>query len=500
MTSIAQSQSQIRTGPAGIIITIGLAAALSATVVFGGALAIFAVAGAVGFAVFVRYPILGLYVSTVLLLVGGASANLGVFNLDVPASLGKLSAAVAIPAWLINTVLYRKPVVLTWEMVFLGGFMGWSLLGVVYAETYATQWGEWLRLANIAAYLVFTVHVLNTRERIHTYTIVLLSCAALMSLYAIFQYVNPNLQVQGDAGLAAVGAGEEKAYIDSEGVDSGAAVRVSGRTGHSNWLAFTLVMLLPLNVYWLSVAKSLSARMLIGLVVVLELAALVFTFTRMGALVGSIVILFLVIKQLVRLTPERLAVLAIAAIVGWTLLPGAYKERVFSFADNPEMKSTEARLTLQEYAWNYAQDAPFMGVGVSGFGLRFVHEDHWLSAHLRWLIKERNWEALYYGPHNLYLQVAAETGFPGLILLLGVVLLLLMRLQRTQSALRELKEIDLARLAGLLQVSLIAFLLCGVFLHALNQKIWWMVIALAIALCYHQRQVIGERPRKPVQT
>ncbi len=499
MTSVAQTQSQLRTGPAGLIITIVLAAALSATVVFGGALAVFAVVGAVGFAVFVRYPILGLYVSTVLLLVGGASANLGVFNLDVPASLGKLAAAVAIPAWLVNTVLYRKPVVVTWEMVLLTAFMGWSLLGVVYAETYATQWGEWLRLANIAAYLVFTVHILNTRERIHTYTVVLLACATLMSLYAIFQYVNPNLQVQGDAGLAAVGAGEEKAYIDSEGIESGAAVRVSGRTGHSNWLAFTLVLLLPLNVYWMSAAKSAGVRAFIGIAVLLEVAALVFTFTRMGALVGSIVVLFLMFKQLVRLTPERVAVLAIAAIVGWTLLPGAYKERVFSFADNPEMKSTEARLALQEFAWRYAQDDPFVGVGVSGFGLRFVHEDHWLAGHLRWLIEERNWEALYYGPHNLYLQLAAETGFPGLLLILGIVILLLFRLQRTQTALRGLEELDLARLAGVLQVSLIGFLLCGVFLHALHQKVWWMVIALAIALCYHQRQVIGERPRKPAQ-
>jgi hypothetical protein len=499
MTSITKTKPNLRTGPAELIIIVGLAAGLSATVVFGGAFAIFAVIGAVGFAVFVRYPVVGLYVSTVLLLVGGASANLGVFNLDIPASLGKLAAAVAIPAWLINTVLYRKPVVMTWELVFLGGFMGWSLLGVVYAETYATQWGEWLRLANIAAYLVFTVHVLNTRERIHTYTLVLLACAMLMSLYAIFQYVNPNLQVQGDAGLAAVGAGEEKAYIDSEGIEGGAAVRVSGRTGHSNWLAFTLVMLLPLNVYWLTATKSVRMRMLIGLAVIVELAALVFTFTRMGALVGSIVVLFLMIKQLVRLTPERIGVLAILAIVSFTVLPSAYKERVFSFADNPEMKSTEARITLQEYAWGYAQDDPFIGVGVSGFGLRFVNEDHWLAAHLRWLIKERNWEALYYGPHNLYLQLAAETGFPGLILLIGLVVVLMMRLQRTQSALRGLEELDLARLAGLLQVSLLAFLCCGVFLHALHQKIWWMVIALAIALCYHQRHVIGERPRKTAQ-
>ena len=131
--------------------------------------------------------------------------------------------------------------------------------------------------------------------------------------------------------------------------------------------------------------------------------------------------------------------------------------------------------------------------------MRFVHEDHWLAGHLRWLIKERNWEALYYGPHNLYLQLAAETGFPGLLLLFGGVLVVMMRLQRTQSALRGLKEVDLARLAGVLQVSLLGFLLCGVFLHALHQKIWWMVIALAIALCYHQRHVIGERPRKSAQ-
>jgi hypothetical protein len=257
--------------------------------------------------------------------------------------------------------------------------------------------------------------------------------------------VNPNLQVQGSAGLAAVGAGEEKAYIDTEGIENGAAIRVSGRTGHSNWLALTLVMLLPLNLYWFQTAKRPGARLLIGLAVLAELAALVFTFTRMGALVGAAVVLFLVLKNLVRLTPARLSVLAIAAMVAWVLLPNAYKERVFSFADKPEMKSTEARIVLQEYAWQYTQDAPLLGVGISGYGLRFVNEDHWLAANLRWLIKERNWEALYYGPHNLYLQLAAETGFPGLIFMLAAFLILMVQLQRTQNALRGLEELELAR-------------------------------------------------------
>ena len=34
-------------------------------------------------------------------------------------------------------------------------------------------------------------------------------------------------------------------------------------------------------------------------------------------------------------------------------------------------------------------------------------------------------------------------------------------------------------------VSLIGFMLCGVFLHALHQVIWWMVAAAAVALPLH---------------
>jgi hypothetical protein len=186
MTSIAETRIPTSTGPLGFLAIVICAVLLATAVVLGEALALFGLIGVIGFAIFVRYPILGLYVSTVLLLVGGSSANLGVFNLDVPASLGKLSAAVAIPAWFVNLVLFRKPLVLTWEVVFIGAFMAWSLLSVIYTETYAVQFGEWMRLANIAAYLVFTVHVLNTRERIRMYTIILLACAMLMSLYAIF--------------------------------------------------------------------------------------------------------------------------------------------------------------------------------------------------------------------------------------------------------------------------------------------------------------------------
>jgi hypothetical protein len=38
-------------------------------------------------------------------------------------------------------------------------------------------------------------------------------------------------------------------------------------------------------------------------------------------------------------------------------------------------------------------------------------------------------------------------------------------------------------LAATLQVSMVSFLLCGVFLHALQQKIWWLIAAGAVGAC-----------------
>jgi O-antigen ligase len=322
-----------------------------------------------------------------------------------------------------------------------------------------------------------------------------------MSAYALLQYMMPSLQFSEASGFAGIGAGAEKAFVDYEGVQSGPAIRVSGRSGHSNWLALALLLILPLNTYWFASAQSRKGKVLASLAVLFEVIALVLTFTRLGLLVGVTVAVVLVAKRLVRFNPYRVSALAVALVLAWFVLPAPYKERVLDFTQYSSSRSTEARMDLQAYAWDYMQDRPVAGIGIGGFGMRFQEEDHWVAAHLRYLIDHHGWNPVYYGPHNLYLQLGSETGVVGLLLFAVLLVFLLRNIHQAQKALKRTGDAKAALLAGAIEVSLLSFVFCAVFLHALLQKIWWMVAAAAVAysLVYARETLTLRSKERPAE-
>ena len=107
------------------------------------------------------------------------------------------------------------------------------------------------------------------------------------------QYLLPALQFGGVAGIEGIGSGADLAFIDPEGTASGAAIRVTGGTGHSNWLAFTLLLVMPLNIYWFSTRRTRTGKFLVVAITLVEFAALVLTITRLGMVVGLLVVLVL---------------------------------------------------------------------------------------------------------------------------------------------------------------------------------------------------------------
>ncbi|MFA6239288.1 MAG: O-antigen ligase family protein [Candidatus Hydrogenedentales bacterium] len=478
---------------AGLGIT-GIALVLALAIVALGVKALVALIGVVVFVLMLRNPMVGLYVTTALLLLSGTGSNIGAFAGGVPVTGAKLVGIATIAAWLLNSLSTGKRFYTGWPVVLALVFTAWAAVGIILSLAWRGQWPEWTRLLTVVGYFILAVHLLNTRKRIHRFVVLVLVCGAAMSAFAVAQYFLPSLQAGGVSGIQSVAGGGELAYVDPEGVSSGAAVRVSGLTGHSNWLAFALLLMLPLNVYWFSTVKSLRSKTLIVLCALLEIAALVLTFTRLGLLVGLVVAVALVIKQLVKVNPYRLVALAVVLLLGWTLLPGAYKDRVLDFSEYTGSESTTARIELQEYAWEYMQDFPIAGVGLGGFGLKFYEENSRIAAMLRWMNHELGWNPVYYGPHNMYLQVGSEAGVVGLVLMILMMFLGLWNANRAQRMFKDAGDTRMAVLAGTVFVSLLAFVCCAVFLHALHQKIWWMVMALATVLPLYAATL--KRPEK----
>nr|HPJ99638.1 O-antigen ligase family protein [Candidatus Hydrogenedentota bacterium] len=387
-----------------------------------------------------------------------------------------------------------------WESVPLLALFLWSALGVFLSDTWRLQWPEWFRLGTLVAYYLLSVNLLNSQQRIHAFTMVVIYCGVAMALFAVAQYFIPAFHLQTETAIADIGAGVEGAFVDPESLNGNAAIRVSGRAGHSNWLALIILIIMPLNVYWYAAATSRKARAFCVGAVLLEILALILTFTRTGFLVGLVIFAVLGMRRLVRINPPRLAYVAFAAVLVLLTLPPAYKERVFDPQKYTRSDSVRHRLQLQDAAWEMMLEKPLWGVGLSGYGLRIVDGDSEVAHIMRWLVDEMHWDPRIIGTHNMYLQLASETGLVGLAFMLLFFGIMLRYLSQAEHFHLRLGNARAATLIMSLQVSLLSFLLCAVFLHALQQKIWWMMASIAAVVPLYTAGATGRRNDVPVAT
>ncbi|GMV99797.1 MAG: hypothetical protein AMXMBFR84_09360 [Candidatus Hydrogenedentota bacterium] len=484
MTAATQS-AQPRSLVAPFLIVAFAACVIVATVGWAE-LGLAFVIGCFFFVIYLRDPAIGLYITTALLLMGGLNLSLAGISVSIPQAAPKLSGLATVGAWFFNLLVTRRPIKVHSDFWFAVAFMAWAALGIIWQVQ--EMWGvlapQWGRLANVVVLFIIAIHIIDDSKKVKTYVSLILACGVGMSLFAVMQYLVPSMQFSGVGGIEAIGGGQSGAFIDPELGSGGGAVRVSGTLGHSTWLAYALLMILPLNTYWYSMAKTRRQRLLVYGAIGVELIALVLTFTRMGFIVGVVIVTLMLGKQMMRLSPYRLSALAVGLVIVWLVLPEAYKDRVLSPKIYDEGQSTEARIELQEYAYQYALDRPITGIGLGGFGFKFMEENSWVAQMLRWMVRYWGWDPIHYGPHSMYLQLASETGFVGLLLLLAFVFVAFRNAMRAEKLYRAAGDQPMALLSGAVVISLVAFLMCSFFLHGLNQKIWWMVVVIASTLPY----------------
>lgn len=477
MTAITRSAEQKGIGPVDILLGTIVALAIGVGILIAQERSLYLFIGVIVFFFFVRSPILGLYITTVLLLISGSATVIGNLRLDVPVTAAKVCGFAVFLAWFTNVLVRREGIRITPVLATLIAFFLWSGLGVMMSSEVDLLWAEWFRLLTLVAYFFLVVHLLDTPDKVHRYMIILLGCGVVMSAVAVAQYLTANVSLDLESALADMGLRAERAYADPEALASGPAVRVSGLTGHSNWLAMVILVLLPLNAYFYRINKSIYVRGLILGALVLELMALILTFTRTGFLVGAVVLILLFFRNLVRFTPGRMAGVLLALFFAWFLLPPQYKERVLSVPQYTQSESVQNRMQLQEAAADIFKDNPVFGVGIGGFGPELLKRDYQVATTMQWFVDRYDWPVTAIGTHNMWLQIAAETGFVGLILFIAFIGLLIRELRMAQRQFTAVGDTRMAALGSSLEISLWSFIVCAFFLHALQQKIWWMMAA-----------------------
>jgi len=454
---------------------------LAIAILAGGVLGLAGIFGALMFGLFVYYPVVGLYATVAALILQGSAGVLGSSGSGAIAlTLAQLVGVAAVAAWLINLLVGKLALPVSQPMLVLLCFILWAFFGAILSEHALELLPHWARLVFRFGLFVLAVNLLTTPERVHGLMIVIVVCAFVMSISAVAQYFLP-----AQSGLQGI-IGGSAAYADQESLQGEAAVRVSGQAGHSNWLAFFLLLVIPLALYWLHTVKSFRAKWFVIATMGLMMISLMLTFTRTGLVIGVVMALMLAAKRYVLISPLRVFTAMLAMVAIWVLvLPDAYKERVLSPSQYTQSRSVLSRLELQEAASRYFLENPVFGLGVGGFGLEYLYERTDTATNMNYLVKYVHWNPIFIGTHNWYLQLLCDTGLLGFVLFMTFFVLMFRRLQQHDLLMQSTGDWQGEQLTTLLKISLIAMLMMGMFLHALFQEIWWIIAAAAVAVPLH---------------
>jgi O-antigen ligase len=326
---------------------------------------------------------------------------------------------------------------------------------------------SWLIEGVLLAFLI--VNALRNRTEVFVAARALVAAGALMGLVVLLQ------QILGPTEHGMAGFGQ----IDMQDLGQ-SQHRLAGPIGEKNRFAQVLAVLIPVTaglaltaparlrlVYWMAilliccgVALSFSRGAIVALVVVIPFA-LIFGFFRLrylaiAAIFGAV--LFAAIPYLA----HRVSSIGDVALQSLGLAAGGFRN-----ADG----ASRGRVTEMQAAGLLFLEHPLLGAG-PGMAPVFYPEYAVLVGG-----KVRQ------GPrrsHNIYLQLAAETGVVGLLAFLGTLWVVLYSLDQgrrsTQYSDRELWGL----LCGL-ELAVLILMATSFFLHAAYVRYFWLLLGLAVA-------------------
>lgn len=325
-------------------------------------------------------------------------------------------------------------------------FLLQSVVSLMNSEHYAwsvTYWIDFVKVMTIAVLITFLV---SDRKRFRT---VLLVVGLSLGL---------EMAKQGWAQLI---------------LNPGAAnTNPNPLLGDNNGVAVGMMMLIPIFAALVQTASKSWERFLHRFFIVGVFYRGISTYSRGGFLTAGAIglISFWRSKHKVR----ALIGIAVLGSVVLTVMPSRYWSRIDTIQAPGENQdaSAQGRLFFWHVATIMAQRNPLTGVGFNGFEQSFSAYDPSGGT----FGEDR-------AVHSAWFGVLAEMGYPGLILLVAIILVALHTCRRVRRSVRGIPELaDLQSYAVALQTSFIAYIVGMTFLNGQYLEMFWHFVGLTVAL------------------
>jgi O-antigen ligase len=255
--------------------------------------------------------------------------------------------------------------------------------------------------------------------------------------------------------------------------------RVAGPIGDPNFYAQIMVVLVPLALDRLWHEKNIYLRLLAGWALAVCILSIIFSFSR-GGFIGLVIVLAVMFLR----HPPRLTTLLLVLAILIPLapfVPPNYVERLSTlpsalpfFGGDPRTEiSLRGRTSEVLVAWQMFLDNPILGVGLDQYPEYYQVYSRQLGLDPR--REERE-------PHDLYLEVAAQTGIVGLLTFLFLLVLMFRGMLDGSRRLRDLNLPDYANLAMAFAIGVLGYLTSSIFLHGAYPRYFWLLFGIAMAI------------------
>ncbi|MGH3665153.1 MAG: O-antigen ligase family protein [Egibacteraceae bacterium] len=401
----------------------------------------------------------------------------------VPQSVVGLSYLLLAVPLVAFTLFRREPIVITPALVLSLVYTAALFVSAAYAQNVHATLKPIANFASEGLVLFFLMsNAVRTPAAIRNMVWALIASAALLSVLSVGQEVTGSYD-NDLAGFAQTNEAAVKVGEDSDGKIL--RDRLGGPLGSPNRYGQILAMVVPMALLQALHARRRSSRALAAAAATLMLVAIALTFSRGTAVALGGVVVVMLLSRVIRV--RHVAALVVACTLVAVAVP-QYVARLASL-DSVEGLASEqvqpdgavlGRATSNLASLSVFLDHPVVGVGPLQYFQQYSRS-YANQLDLRFFEGRRR-------AHNLYFELAADTGLLGLLTFLAVPLAVGFSLRRAARRLKDRRPDD-AHLAYALLFGLVSYFASAVFLHLAYQRYLWLLLGLANAAAWvHRRE------------
>jgi putative inorganic carbon (hco3(-)) transporter len=350
---------------------------------------------------------------------------------------------------------------------------------LLYAKDFNTAYNTASDFAKNGVITVLLVILIQQRSVFRTALWVIVAAGIFTGSISVFQYLTKTFT------NIYWGFGQAQILNIVTGVDD---FRISGPIGDPNFYAQILVVIVPLAFHFMTTEKKIILRALAAWSLIVCSLSIIFTFSRGGAIALAIVLGCLILYR--RIRPLEVIGVLILIIGMVAFLPDQYSSRLNTITqvvtgqtNVREEASIRGRLSELLVSWQMFTEHPILGVGVGNYPLYYQSYSRKIGLDPRTENRE---------PHNLFLEIASETGLVGLIVFFTILYFAYQGIRQSWLTFKQLKLEEYANLVAVLGIGMIGYFSAAMFIHGAYPRYLWLLIGLALSLPQIARNTVME--------